>query len=358
MNDDTSFSLDRLLLWLAPDPLEAGRKYVEFHKELIEYVSSKGGRTVAEELTDEAFNRVAKRLSVFLLNEHFNSTEIGDVPHLCRILSGEGAKDSPSPSRRIRELLSTDVQSLVAVISQNGTFKLLERSRISKALNEILKRRDLYRAEDFNLPAMRVQAGKNSKIEKIETALTRGLPQLSQSEIEKFNRRLLEAAYPQTIKTNLADTPESEKLARCKQYAGKILLEYLKKPDIFKPPIREDGGTKPEDENRDTTSASPVDIGIEEEDEREKQERLSCQDFCKRKKLSPRDSEILDLYFTGIIIRSPDDEPLSEREIKAVRQKLAVKYGLSPETIRTVAHRCKLIIELCVDRCMKRQEKI
>ncbi len=333
MNPKESFSLHRLLAWLDDDPLEAGGKYVQFQQQLIEYIRRHGGHTVAEDLADEAFNRVDKRLAISLLNEHFNSTEIGDVPNLCLILLDEGAKNSPSPSRRIWGLLSPADQSLVSTIAREGTFKRIERSRLSEALNEILSRRDFYRAEDFNLSAIRAEARKNSKIENIE------------------------AAYPQTIKTNLADTPDTEKLARCKHYAGIVLLEYQKEPHNFKTSIAESGESKPEDANRETTLIDALDNFIKLEDEEEKQRLRACLIECKRQKLSPRDSEIFDLYFTGIIIRSPDDEPLSDREIKEARKTLAEKYDVSPETIRTIVRRCILVLLPCINRCMKRQEK-
>lgn len=353
MNPEESFSLRRLLAWLADDPLEAGEKYVRFQHELVEYVRRSGGHTVAEELTDEAFDRVDKRLAVSLLNEHYNSTEIADVPNLCRILADGAAKSLPGPGRRIWELLSPDDQSLVSEIAQAGTFDRHQRSRISEALNKMLSRRDFYRAEDFNSPAFQAEVNKNPKIKNIEAALTRGLPHLSQSEIEQFNRRLLEAAFPLLIKTNLADTPEAEKLARCKRYARNVLLEYQKEPQFFKPPITESGESKPEDAHEDTTQNNPYELIAEVEDEEEKRRLLAYLLECKRKYLSPRDSEIFDLYFTGIIIRSPDDEPLTDREIKEVRKTLAARYGAPPETIRTIAHRSKQAVSLCIERRIK-----
>lgn len=132
MNPEESFSLRRLLAWLADDPLEAGEKYVRFQHELIEYVRRNGGHTVAEDLSDEAFSRVDKRLAISLLNEYFNSTEIGDFPNLCRILLDEVLSNSPSPSRRIWELLSPADQSPVSKIAQDGTIKRIERTRVSE----------------------------------------------------------------------------------------------------------------------------------------------------------------------------------------------------------------------------------
>ncbi len=119
MSADTSLSFTGLLAWLDSDADEAGRKYVQFQQQLIEYVARRGGHTVAEELTDEAFNRIDKRLAVFLLNEHYNSSEIGDVPNLCRLLLNEGTKNSPRPGRRIWEMLSPAIQSLVSKIADD-----------------------------------------------------------------------------------------------------------------------------------------------------------------------------------------------------------------------------------------------
>ena len=132
MNPEESFSLRRLLVWLDDDPLEASRKYVLFQKELIAYLAYYRAHIAAEDLADEALNRVDKRLAISLLNEYFNSTEIGDFPNLCRILLDEVLSNSPSPGRRIWELLSPADQSLVSKIAQDGTIKRIERTRVSE----------------------------------------------------------------------------------------------------------------------------------------------------------------------------------------------------------------------------------
>jgi hypothetical protein len=233
MSTEEFSPLDRLLAWLDGDRLEAGRKYVQFQQELIAYLEDRGAYTAADRLADKALDRVDQRLGTSLLNEHFNSTEINDVPCLCRILHDEGAKDSPGPGRRIWELLSPADQSLVTIIAKAGKFDRHRRSRLCQALNEMLRRRDFYRGEDFNQIGVRLEIEKNSVFENVEADLGRGLTQLSQNEIELFNRRLLEAAFPTVIKRNLADTPDEEKLRRCKRYARIVLLEYFKEPRSF-----------------------------------------------------------------------------------------------------------------------------
>ncbi len=341
MNDNTSFSLDRLLTWLDGDSQEAAAKYVLFQQELIKEFQKNGAEKFAEELTDEAFNRVDKQLTSPLLNEHFNSSEIADVPNLCHCICEESAKNLPAPGRRIRQLLSPAGQLLIAELAQPENFNRTERSKLSQELNNILSHRDFYSEKDFSSPAFQTEFQKNDLKEKIQTDLELGLSQLSQYEIELFNRRLLETAYPQIIKRTLADTPETEKLARCKKFARTVLLEYQKKPDFFITPIEDDDGSE---------------IGISTSDDGENiQEKLACQRECKSK-LSPRDAEILELYYTGIKITSTEDEPLSDREIREVIQTLAEKYGLSPNTIRIIVYRCRRFMLKCIGKCLKRKE--
>lgn len=349
-----SFSLNRLLAWLDSDSVKGDERYLQFHKELVAYLEKRGAHIVAEDLADEALNRIDERLAISLLNEHHNSTEIKDVPNLCRILAGEGARNSPGLSKRIWTLFSPADQTLAAAVGRSATVETPQRKRLSEALNDIMRRRDFYRAEDFHPSVFRRDVKIDFLIEKIEADIARGLARMSQSEIERFNRRLLDAAYHQMIDINLADTPDAKKLARCKNYAGKVLLEYLRQPHLFKPSIE-----KPdESETNDTNAENPLDFIVEQEDEDTKQRKLACQRECKKVKLSPRDQAVLDLYYTGIIIRSPEDEPLSDPEIKIVRKRLADEFGVTPETIRTIVHRGKALLFQCINRCMKRQEKI
>jgi hypothetical protein len=329
--------LTRLLAWLDRDPIAAGERYVQFEQALMAYVEQRGAHDDPKEIADEALDRVDKRLATSLLNEHHNSTEIYDVLSLCRVLHDQGAKSLPNPSRRVWQFLSLSSQTLVTTIARTGTFEHKQRSILSHALNEILRRRDFYSMEDFKHIISEVEFKDNPLLEKIAADLARGLTQLSQDECERFNRRLLEAAYPAMIKTNLGDTPDEEKLRRCKYFARLVLLERKKKlvGEEALPPV-----SAPEVENAD-----------------EQRQMLMCLEECKRLKLSPRDYVVLEKYFTGIQIRSPEDEPLSDAEITAVRKSLAEELGVAPETIRTIAHRSKEIVFKCIERCLKRSEK-
>lgn len=324
---DDNFNLNRLLAWLDGDMDEAGRKYVQFQKELCVYIERFGGFTVAEELTDEVFNRVDKQLASPLLNEHFNSSEIADVPELCRRIYNEAAQNYACPGARIWNFLSADEQKLVTEIAETGKFSRAQRSLVSQALNKIFIRRDFYDPDDFNSPAFSAEFEKHPLKEKIKADLNR---ELKQNEVELLNRRLLEIAFTPTIKRNLADTPDAEKLPRCKRYARNVLLEYQRNATT-------------------TTEGEPNGLPVKEDD------RLECQRECE-KKMPQRDREIYQLYFTGKIINSPDDEPLSDEEIKKIKKHLPEKYELSPTTIRVIIYRRVSSMTDCVEKCLKRRK--
>ncbi|HEX8149983.1 MAG TPA: hypothetical protein VF591_22565 [Pyrinomonadaceae bacterium] len=337
MNADSSFTLTRLLAWLDSDPDQAGRTYVRFQEELVAYLERRGAsHAVAEEVADEALERVDKRLATSLLNEHYNSTEIRDVPGLCRLLHERGAENVPSPGRRIWQLLSHDGRALVTAIAREGAFESKQRSSLSRSLNEALRRRNLYTAEDFALALSRAGPVGGPLLDKIEADLARGLARLSQDEVERFNRRLLEAACPGMVKTSLGDTPDKEKLARCKHFSLLVMLERPRDPDVL--------GRGP---------AVPP-YGLEEEEKR--RQRSACLEECMRK-LSPRDRVVLEKYYTGVRILSPEDEPLAGDELTEVRRRLAAEWGVAPETIRTIVNRGRRAALSCIERCMRRHEK-
>jgi hypothetical protein len=338
MNADTSFTLTRLLVWLDRDPLRAGRMYVQFQEELIAYLKRLGAAdSVAEELADETLDRVDKRLATSLLNEHHNSTEIHDVLNLCRVLHDRGAEVVPSPSRRIWQFLSPMGRALVTTVALAETFEHKQRSTLSHSLNEVLRRRDLYTIEDFAPTLSRTGLAGGPLLDKIEADLARGLARLSQDEVERFNRRLLEAAYPQMVKTNLGDTLAEEKLPRCKYFSRLVRLERAGAPAV--------------------REAEPTVSLHEPEAEDEQRRRLACLKECKRRKLSPRDRVVLEKYFTGIRILSPEQEPLSIDELTKVRRRLAEEWGVAPATIRTIANRSKEIVFRCIERCLKGRGK-
>jgi hypothetical protein len=359
MSPEKSFSLDRLLVWLDGDPDEAGRKYVRFQNEMISYAEQHGLGTVAEESTDEAFDRIDKKLSNALLNEHFNSAEIRDVSGLCSQIYDEAAKNQPSPSRRIWQILSEAARSLVVAITEAGKYEKNQRASLSQALNETLQRRDFYDAEDFNSSKFPATSSDNSlveRIEKIKIDLARGLSHLLQNEIERFNRRLLEAAYPSKITPNLVDTPDKDKLARCKHYVRLIALERIKKLQAQVSSDNPSDDTKKKLQIADETGKDPLKLLIEEEEAKKREQRSKCVEKCSQEKLSPLHRVIFIEYFSGV--QMIEDDVLAENQkIKDIRKKLIEKYGVPDATIRTWVHRGRKIISNCIEKCMKQHEK-
>lgn len=359
MSADTSLSFTGLLAWLDTDADEAGRKYVRFQKEMISYAEQHGGATVAEESTDEAFDRISKKLSSALLNEHFNSAEIRDVPGLCSQIYGEAMKNQRNPSRRIWELLSAATRSLIIDIAETGKYDSNLRTLLSRALNETLRRGDFYNAEDFNPAKFPLRSNDNSlvkRIEKIEIDLASGLSQLRQSEIERFNRRLLESAYPSKVCQNLADTPDKDKLARCKHYVRLVLHERIKKKQAQISLTQPSQNMEKELQIADVNDKNPLESLIKKEETKMQLLKSQCFEECREKNLSPLNRVILNKYFSGFQT-SVDKTLVKNQKIKDIRKNLAAELGVPAATIRTWAHRSREIVFNCIVKCMKRHEK-
>lgn len=354
MNTKNAFTLHHLLEWLDADPSHAGRKYVELHKELTAYLAGRGAHISAEALADEALVRVDRRLSTALLSEHHNATEIRDVLGICRAIRDGGASNSPGPGRRVWELLPDSARQLVAAIARAGDFERTRRGLVSKALNVVLCRRDFYRAEDFETATRHAEG---PLAWKIEAGLRGGLEHLQQHEVEMFNRRLLAAVYPTMVEAHLSDAPEKDRLPRCKHFARLVLIEYLRTGGRLDALPPEAGEPSKAERLRDVASRDPLADMLAGEEAAERRRMLDCVEECKRRKLSPRDRVLLDKYFTGVEVLSPDDEPLSGREIKEIRKSLADELGVVGETIRTLVHRSRKVVLDCVVRCMRRGGK-
>lgn len=350
MGTETTLSLDHLLEWLDSDTTRAGQRYVEFQTELAEYLKGLGAHSSAEALADEVLNRVNARLATPLLSEHFNAAEISDPPGLCLAVRDGGMSNSPSAGRRLWELLPEASRALVTSVAAAGKFERAERARLSGALNSALRRRDFYRAEDF---AASLGGAPAALARKIEADLRRGPDRLSQREAEMLNRRLLAASFPAAVKPHLSDSPPEDRLSHCKYFARMVLLEYFRMEGRFDARHAEADDPLNPERLKDEAARDPLGNLIAAEE----RHVLYCLEECKRKKLSPRDHVVLDMYFTGIKILTPEDEPLPEKEITDVRKSLADRLGVTYEAVRTIAHRSRKIVLDCVVRCVRRGGK-
>ena len=111
--------------------------------------------------------------------------DILDWSALCTRLRDEAAKSLPSPSRRILELLPADLSKMIRE-SNGDSLDDGHKSTFISEFNEVLKRRDFYESKHFERVAIKGEAG---------VLLQRGRENFSDSQVQNFNRLLLEAHY-------------------------------------------------------------------------------------------------------------------------------------------------------------------
>lgn len=119
-----------------------------------------------------------------------NVDQILNWSSFCLKLREEGIETLPSPSRRILELLTPEMRQLVINLERVGDLSRSDKFNLVAALNDILKDRNFYRKEDFEA----ISANEP------KTFLGHNLDKLTDAEVQRLNRLLMEAAYPNEIK--------------------------------------------------------------------------------------------------------------------------------------------------------------
>ena len=118
----------------------------------------------------------------------FKLSESTNWSNLCAKVAKEANEKERNPSGRVLEVLSADNRTVVSGVSQDGDIK--DRSKIVQAFNGILKLRDFYRVDDFRGVPF------SSEVREL---LARDQDSLTEREVQKLNRLLLEASFPQEI---------------------------------------------------------------------------------------------------------------------------------------------------------------
>ena len=118
----------------------------------------------------------------------FKLTESIDWSGLCSRVGAEAQKDESNPSGRIVELLSSQGRRVLSDAA--GDEDIEDEAEVVQTFNEILKRRDFYQLSNFQTVTV---TGETREL------LTQTRESLTDAEIEKLNRLLLEASYPQEI---------------------------------------------------------------------------------------------------------------------------------------------------------------
>ncbi|HEY2971779.1 MAG TPA: WD40 repeat domain-containing protein [Pyrinomonadaceae bacterium] len=125
-------------------------------------------------------------------SSQFKMTEAIDWQSLCSRLSAEAREQSHNPGGRVLEVLPVEKRDVILKVARGRTVEE-GKSDFVQTFNEVLKQRNFYQARDFE----RIQIKGDAKV-----LLSRGQNNLSDLEIEKLNRLILEAAYPQEIAKN------------------------------------------------------------------------------------------------------------------------------------------------------------
>jgi hypothetical protein len=118
--------------------------------------------------------------------------DILDPARLIERIVAQGRATTPSPGRRIWELLEPSTRdSLSMPPATDRPFEARQRERtLEHSLREMIKSRNFYRAEDWSNVVLPAQARELRE---------RGLETLADDELARFNRLALEAAYPDEI---------------------------------------------------------------------------------------------------------------------------------------------------------------
>jgi len=132
------------------------------------------------------------------------AADILDWRGLCSKLDGQTSKEPPSPSRRIWELLSHEPRQAVHDTAHGARLQKERKSEIVKALNGILKSRDFHRDEDFRAVDVPPKA---------HELLNHKPNALSDREVQRLNRLLMAAAFPQKIAERHGKLQEIRQLA-------------------------------------------------------------------------------------------------------------------------------------------------
>jgi uncharacterized membrane protein YdjX (TVP38/TMEM64 family) len=121
------------------------------------------------------------------------ATDIRNWPSLVHQLAAAAESDSPSPAKRLWELLGPQPRDTILMSSKSGKLRLQARLELAQALDQALRDPDLYEPaawREIEIPAAaqrwteRQAAGQK----------------LSQEQVVQWNRLLLQAAFPQQIR--------------------------------------------------------------------------------------------------------------------------------------------------------------
>ncbi|MDQ3802657.1 MAG: hypothetical protein M3416_02220 [Acidobacteriota bacterium] len=120
----------------------------------------------------------------------FSPGDVIDWAGLCAKLSSEAQGALPGPAPRILELLPLDVRRFILETGQKSDSEQISKADLIQAFNGVLGSRDFHLTKGFERIIAKGEA---------QVLLKQGHENLSDAEVAKLNRLLLEAYYPQEI---------------------------------------------------------------------------------------------------------------------------------------------------------------
>ena len=126
----------------------------------------------------------------FMESSLLRENDIYDWPGFCAKVNEERNQTSPNPSRRLWEHLSTDARQAIEKTTQDTNVSQESKSLITFALNEVLNNIDFYHLDSFQQIELSDDA---------QSLINQSSEPLTNKDIQKLNRLLLEAAYPEQI---------------------------------------------------------------------------------------------------------------------------------------------------------------
>ena len=125
----------------------------------------------------------------------FSEGDITDWDGFCSKLTRDANLDTPNPGKRIWSLLSAETQTLIGNWSADSDLSGENKSQIIDALNDVLGREDFYQSLDFsdtNLPRET-----QDFLQELLQFMEHNSPHIV--EVQKLNRFLIKAAYPEEL---------------------------------------------------------------------------------------------------------------------------------------------------------------
>ncbi len=126
--------------------------------------------------------------------ENLKVHDIKDLPALAKQVTAEGDLPSPSPSRRLWQMLDQDAQVLLQKVALANEATDEQKQVVCKALNTVITKPDFYTKEDF--AGIQAELPTNTK-----DILKKDRSKWIDKEIRIVNRQSLDTAFPDNIKT-------------------------------------------------------------------------------------------------------------------------------------------------------------